>query len=89
MKRTSPHPARIPGGSRRRRPSPALGLFDVPPEHQPARPQDDGAEELMNDLVALIDAGLVVAVEIDGETYYAAAPVEPFEPDDDPPPHAA
>jgi hypothetical protein len=81
MKRTSPHPARTPGGSRRRRPSPALGLFDIVPEHKPASPMDDGAERLMNDLVALIDAGLVVAVEIDGQTYYAAAPLDQGDPD--------
>jgi hypothetical protein len=76
MKPTSPHPARTPGGPRRRRPSPALGLFDVVPEHRAAPPPDDGAEQLMNDLVELIDAGLVVPVEIDGETHYAAAPLE-------------
>jgi hypothetical protein len=76
MKRISPHPARTPGGPRRRRPSPALGLFDIVPERQLAPPPDDGAEQLMNDLVELIDAGLVVAVEVDGETRYAAAPVD-------------
>jgi hypothetical protein len=81
MKRTSPHPARTPGGPRRRRPSPALGLFDIVPEHKPAPPTDDGAEQLMNDLVELIDAGLVVAVEVDGETRYAAAPPDVQEPD--------
>jgi hypothetical protein len=81
MKRTSPHPARTPGGPRPRRPSPALGLFDIVPEHKPAPAPDDGAERLMNDLVELIDAGLVVPVDIDGETHYAAAPLDPEDPD--------
>jgi hypothetical protein len=81
MKRTPPHPARAPGGPRRRRPSPALGLFDVVPERQPAPPMDDGAEQLMNDLVALIDAGLIVPVEVDGRTRYAPAPVDADDPD--------
>jgi len=76
MKRIPPHAAHTPGGSRRRRPNPALGLFDVVPERAPAPPADDGAERLMNDLVELIDAGLVVAVEVDGETRYAAAPID-------------
>jgi hypothetical protein len=81
MKRTPPHQARTPGGPRRRRPSPALGLFDIVPEHKPAPPPDDGAEQLMNDLVELIDAGLVVTVDIDGQTHYAAAPVDPDDAD--------
>ena len=81
MKPTSRHSAHTPGGPRRRRPNPALGLFDLAPERTPAPPADDGAERLMNDLVELIDAGLVVAIEVDGETRYAAAPVDAGEPD--------
>ena len=80
MKPTPRHPARTPGGPRRRRPNPALGLFDLGPD-TPAPPSDDGAERLMSDLVELIDAGLVVAVEVDGETRYAAAPIDQAEPD--------
>ena len=81
MKRAPHHSARVPGGPRRRRPSPALGLFDLVPERQPPPPTDDGAELLMKDLVELIDAGLVVPVEIDGETRYALAPLDPEDPE--------
>jgi hypothetical protein len=38
------------------------------------------AEQLMDDLVALIELGLVVSIEVDGETRFAAAPVDLGEP---------
>jgi hypothetical protein len=81
MQRPSPHATRTSGSPRRRRPNAAPSLFDLVPERTPAPPADDGAERLMSDLVELIDAGLVVAVEVDGETRYAAAPIDLDEPD--------
>lgn len=78
MKHTAPHHARPPGRSRRRRPSRQLGIFDALSERETAAAMDDAAtaEQLMNDLVALIDAGLVVSIEVDGQTHFAAAPVD-------------
>jgi hypothetical protein len=35
----------------------------------------------MDDLVALIELGLVVSIDVDGETRFAAAPVDLGEPD--------
>jgi hypothetical protein len=36
----------------------------------------DEAGRLMDDLVALIDAGLVTPLEVDGETRYAPGPID-------------
>ena len=78
MKPTAPHSAHEPVRARRRPPSPQLGFFDVLSERQTAAAMDDAAaaDQLMDDLVALIELGLVVSIEVDGETRFAAAPVD-------------
>ena len=78
MKPTTHHPPHQPARARRRPPSRQLGIFDVLSERATAAAMDDeaAAEQLMDDLVALIEAGLVVSIEVDGETRYAAAPVD-------------
>jgi hypothetical protein len=82
MKPTRPHPVHEPIRARRR-PNRQLGIFDVLSERQTAAAMDDAAaaEQLMDDLVSLIELGLVVSIEIDGETRFAAAPVDLGEPD--------
>jgi hypothetical protein len=77
MKPTTHHSAHQPARARRR-PSRQLGIFDVLSERRTAAAMDDeaAAEQLMDDLVALIEAGLVVSIEVDGETRFAAAPVD-------------
>jgi hypothetical protein len=83
MKPTRPHPVHEPVRARRRRPNAQLGIFEVLSERQTAAAMDDAAaaEQLMDDLVALIELGLVVSIEVDGETRFAAAPVDLGEPD--------
>ena len=63
---------------RRRRPRPT-DLFGVLSERQTAAAMDDAeeAQQLMDDLVALMEAGLVTAVDVAGEVRYAA-----LDPDD-------
>jgi len=53
--------------------------FGVLSERQTAAAMDDAeeAQQLMDDLVALMEAGLVTAVDVGGEVRYAA-----FDPDD-------
>ena len=72
------HPVPLNGNGRRRR---ALGLHATVPDHRTAAAMDDAAaaEQLMADLLALVDAGLVAPVDDDGEIRYA--PVEPSEAD--------
>jgi hypothetical protein len=78
MKPTAPHSAHEPVRARRRPSSRQLGIFDVLSERQTAAAMDDtaAADQLMDDLVALIELGLVVSIEVDGETRFAAAPVD-------------
>jgi hypothetical protein len=66
------------GTGRRRR---ALPRHATVPDHRTAAAMDDAAaaEQLIEDLLALVDAGLVVPVEDDGEIRYA--PVAPGERD--------
>ena len=68
----------INGHGRRRR---ALELYATVPDHRTAAAMDDAAaaEQLIDDLLALVDAGLVVPVDDGGEVRYAA--VEPDERD--------
>ena len=66
---------------RRRRRERQIDLFDLfapLPETTSAAAMDDAseAERLIDDLAALVEAGLVVPIQSDGETRYA--PVEPF-----------
>ena len=70
--------ARPPAAHTRPRPRAGVGgcdLFGPPPDERTAAAMDDAAEaqRLMDALVALIDAGLVAPVELDGQTRYAPA----------------
>ena len=83
MNRTAHHLAHSDGRFRRRRPGQPLGVLDLLSERETAAAMDDAAkaEQLMDDLVALIDSGLIEPIEADGHTRYA--PVRP-DPDPDP-----
>ena len=66
---------------RRRRPPRQIDLFDLfapLPDTTSAAAMDDAgeAERLIDDLAALVEAGLIVPIHGDGETRYA--PVDPF-----------
>ena len=67
------------GSARRRRYARPLHLYGAVPDDRTAAAMDDAAEAraLIDDLVALIDAGLVVPIEDGGEIRYG-----PAEPDD-------
>lgn len=69
-------PISSPNGTpRRRRSSRRLDLFATVPDDRSAAAMDDAeeAERLIEDLLALVDAGLVEAVEHAGEIRYAPA----------------
>jgi hypothetical protein len=72
------HLAPINGSPRRRRPARPLPLYTAVPDVRTAAAMDDeaAAEELVADLLALVDAGLVTPVEDDGEVRYAPADPE-------------
>ena len=61
---TSPIPITGPRRCPRRTPRP-LSLLAPVPDHRTAEAMDDehAAEELMNDLLALVDAGLVTPIQ--------------------------
>ncbi|MFL5836189.1 MAG: hypothetical protein ACJ76K_06330 [Solirubrobacteraceae bacterium] len=61
------------GTTRRRRPPRALGLYTTLPDDRTAAAMADAeaAEQLVADLIALVDAGLVAPIEDDGEIRYA------------------
>ena len=64
------------GGARRRRPARPLPFYALPPEPRTAAAMEDAAaaEELLADLLALVDAGLVTPVEDAwGDVRYAPA----------------
>jgi hypothetical protein len=63
------------GSPRRRRPPRALELYTTLPDDRTAAAMADAdaAEQLVADLIALVDAGLVVPIEDDGEIRYAPA----------------
>ena len=67
------------GADRRPRVRRTLDLYATLPDHRTAAAMDDAAaaRDLVDDLLSLVDAGLVVPVEDDGEIRYA-----PAEPDD-------
>jgi hypothetical protein len=69
------------GAPRRRRAARPLELFATLPDERTAAAMDDAAaaRQLIDDLVALVDAGLVVPIEDDDEIRYA--PVESDERD--------
>jgi hypothetical protein len=64
---------------RRRRPARALDLLAVVPEDRTAAAMDDAAEaeDLIDDLVALVQAGLIVPIDDHGQTRYALADPTP------------
>jgi hypothetical protein len=78
------HLTPLNGSSRRRLPSHGIELYGTLPDHRTAAAMADAdaAEQLVADLLALVDAGLVVPTEDDhGEIRYA--PVEDVEDDDE------
>jgi hypothetical protein len=62
------------GSPRRRRPARPLDLYTTLPDDRTAAAMADAeaAEQLVADLIALVDAGLVVPVEDHGEIRYRA-----------------
>jgi len=60
-------------------PARALDVVATVPDDRTAAAMDDAAEarRLVDDLIALIDAGLVVPMRVEGQTRYA-----PCDPDD-------
>ena len=74
------HLTPLNGSPRRRLPSRPLDLYATPPDHRTAAAMADAeaAEQLVADLLALVDAGLVVPIE-DGDVIRYA----PIEDDDD------
>ena len=64
---------------RRRRATRPLSFLGLGPEERTADAMDDeqAAKELMNDLLALVDAGLIAPVQEHGAVRYA-----PVDPDD-------
>jgi hypothetical protein len=75
------HLSHVNGSPRRRRPPRPLPLYATVPDARTAAAMDDeaAAEQLIADLMALVDAGLVAPVEDDGEIRYA--PVDPEDAD--------
>ena len=61
------------GNGRRRRLGRPLALYTSPPEHVTAAAMDDeaAARELVDALLALVDAGLIVPVDDGDEIRYA------------------
>jgi hypothetical protein len=82
MNHTTHHLAGSDGRFRRRRPGHPLGVLDLLSERETAAAMDDAAkaEQLMDDLVALIDTGLIEPVQADGQTRYAPARPDAEEP---------
>ena len=73
-RRQPPHVAPL-----RCRPARALDLLAVVPEGRTAAAMDDAAEAqaLIDDLVALVEAGLIVPIDDHGQTRYALADPSP------------
>ena len=67
------HQTPLNGSPRRRRPPHPLELYATLPDERTAAAMADAAaaEQLVEDLIALVDAGLVVPIEDDGEIRYA------------------
>jgi hypothetical protein len=67
------HLSHVNGSPRRRRPARPLPLYATVPDVRTAAAMDDeaAAEQLIADLMALVDAGLVAPIEDDGEIRYA------------------
>jgi hypothetical protein len=75
------HLTPLNGAPRRRRAARPLELYTTLPEERTAAAMDDdaAAQQLIDDLIALVDAGLIAPVEDDGLIRYA--PVDPDERD--------
>jgi hypothetical protein len=73
------HLTPLNGTPRRRRAARPLELYATLPEERTAAAMDDeaAAQQLIDDLIALVDAGLIGPVEDDGVIRYA-----PVDPDD-------
>ena len=71
------HLTPLNGTPRRRRAARPLELYATLPEERTAAAMDDeaAARQLIDDLIALVDAGLISPVEDDGVIRYA--PVDP------------
>ena len=69
------HLTPLNGSPRRRLPSRPLDLYTTLPDDRTAAAMADAAaaEQLVADLIALVDAGLVVPIEDRGEIRYAPA----------------
>ena len=67
------HPTPLNGNGRRRRLGRPLALYTTPPADLTAAAMDDqaAAEQLVDDLLALVDAGLIVPIDDGGEIRYA------------------
>ena len=67
------HLTPLNGNGHRRRVGRPLALYTSPPEHLTAAAMDDeaAARQLVDDLLALVDAGLVVPVDDGAEIRYA------------------
>jgi hypothetical protein len=67
------HLTPLNGTPRRRRAARPLELYATLPEERTAAAMDDAAaaQQLIDDLVALVDAGLIAPVEDHGEIRYA------------------
>ena len=72
------HLSPVNGSPRRCRAARPLPLYTTLPDVRTAAAMDDeaAAEQLIADLLALVDAGLVTPVEEDGEVRYAPADPE-------------
>jgi hypothetical protein len=73
------HLTPLNGTPRRRRAARPLALYATLPEERTAAAMDDeaAAQQLIDDLIALVDAGLIAPVEDDGVIRYG-----PVDPDD-------
>jgi hypothetical protein len=73
------HLTPLNGTPRRRRAARPLELYATLPEERTAAAMDDEAtaQQLIDDLIALVDAGLIAPVEDDGVIRYG-----PVDPDD-------
>jgi hypothetical protein len=77
------HLTPLNGTPRRRRSARPLELYASLPDDRTAAAMDDAAaaEQLVDDLVALVDAGLIVPVEDADDGVVRYAPVDPDERD--------
>jgi hypothetical protein len=75
---TAPRPP-LHAAPLRRRPARSLDLLAVVPEDRTAAAMDDAAEaqNLIDDLLALVEAGLIVPIDDHGQTRYALTDPNP------------